>query len=482
MKQKQIKAVTGALILANIMSGLDATIINTALPAIIADLQGIQFMGWIVAVFLLGVCMSTPIWGKVGEIIGYKRTFQIALIIFILASLAEAVAPNIYFFLVARTIMGIGGGGMGSLPYVILGKIIANLHARTKAMGFLGASFSLASIFGPLLGGIIVDFLAWEWIFYINIPLGLLTIWLLQVNYQEEVPTHQFQFDFLGAGLLVSGLCAFLVGLQLVGLTRVEWILLFVFLGLLLLGLFWWWEGRVEAPLIQRRIFHNGTLVRDFLIFGLAWGGFIAYNTYASVWAQGLLGLSALFGGLTLIPNAVADIIGTQMATYFQDHFRAKTTLNVGLITILLTLLIMTFLSLQASLVWVMGAGIFAGFGVGLVFVILQVKVQEDAGPDLGVATSISYLMRILAQSLMSATYGIVLNQKLAQGVSQHAHINLKMLNKLTDAQTAVTLPQELLPILRQVLHQGLGAIMVTGASLLILALMGNNWQKKSLK
>lgn len=149
MKQKQIKAVTGALILANIMSGLDATIINTALPAIIADLQGIQFMGWIVAVFLLGVCMSTPIWGKVGEIIGYKRTFQIALIIFILASLAEAVAPNIYFFLVARTIMGIGGGGMGSLPYVILGKIIANLHARTKAMGFLGASFSLARFSGP---------------------------------------------------------------------------------------------------------------------------------------------------------------------------------------------------------------------------------------------------------------------------------------------------------------------------------------------
>ncbi len=163
MNKKQISMVTFAMILANVMAGLDSTIINTAIPAIIADLHGIQFMGWIIALMLLGMSVSTPIWSKLGEKIGNKAAFEISLVLFVLGSLFQGLAQNMYFFLIARTVMGIGAGGMGSIPYIMAGFIFDNIKKRTQVLGYLGASFSVAAIIGPLAGGYLVDSLSWHW-------------------------------------------------------------------------------------------------------------------------------------------------------------------------------------------------------------------------------------------------------------------------------------------------------------------------------
>ncbi|KRL80550.1 MFS family major facilitator transporter [Lactobacillus ultunensis DSM 16047] len=173
MNKKQILMVTWALILANIMSGLDATIINTAIPAIVSDLHGIQYMGWIVACFLLGMSVSVPIWSKLGERMGNKFAFELSLALFILGSILEGVAPDIYFFLISRVLMGVGAGGMGSLPYIIVGYIYPNVKKRTVILSYIAASFSAASIAGPLVGGWIVDALSWHWVFYINVAIRL---------------------------------------------------------------------------------------------------------------------------------------------------------------------------------------------------------------------------------------------------------------------------------------------------------------------
>ena len=133
MNKKQVTMVTIALMLGNVMSGLDGTIINTAIPAIVASLHGIQFMGWIVAIFLLGMSISIPIWTKVGEKITNKRAFEISLALFVIGSALQGMAPNIIFFLCSRFIMGVGAGGMGSLPYIIAGYVFKNIKTRTKA-------------------------------------------------------------------------------------------------------------------------------------------------------------------------------------------------------------------------------------------------------------------------------------------------------------------------------------------------------------
>ena len=307
MTKKQVTMVTFAMVLANVMAGLDSTIINTAIPAIVADLHGIQFMGWIIAIMLLGMSVSTPIWTKVGEKIGNKSAFELSLLFFVLGSLFQGLANNMYFFLLARALMGVGAGGMGSLPYIMAGFIFDNIKARTKILGYLGAAFSVAAIIGPLVGGYLVDSLSWHWVFYINIPIGLLAIFLSLLYYREGTIKETPKFDVLGSFLIIVGLTLLLLGIQLLGLTN-SWIVIsLVIAGIVLLVLFFMHEKNHTNPVVPISMFKNRALVGDFLLFIFSWGAFLAVNTYLPMWAQGLLGTTALIGGMTLIPNSLVE-------------------------------------------------------------------------------------------------------------------------------------------------------------------------------
>ena len=201
MTKRQRNWVMASLLLASIMSGLDATIINTALPAIISDLHGIQYMGWIVAVFLLGMAVFSPLWGKLGDRIGNKKAFGLSILIFIVSSMIEGTAGNIWVFIIARTFMGIGAGGMGSIPYIILAQLYRNIHRRSQGLAYISAAWSGATIIGPLVGGWIVDTLSWHWVFYINLPIGIITILILNVFFKEQVEVVRTPFDYRGFSL-----------------------------------------------------------------------------------------------------------------------------------------------------------------------------------------------------------------------------------------------------------------------------------------
>lgn len=256
MSKRRVLIVTCALLLSNAMGGLDSTIINTALPAIISDLHGIQLMGWIVAVFLLGTAVTTPLWSKLGEYIGNKSSYQIATSLFVIGAFLEGMSPNVYFLIVARTIMGIGNGGMTSLPYIIYAKLYQNPHKRTQVLGFVTASFSTATIIGPLVGGWIVDTFSWHWVFYINVPIGLLSIIVVQLFFKVPKATKQNQpVDYLGATLMASGLICLLMAIEMIGTISILWVglLLVVALGLLIAMLIV--ENRAVDPIIE--VLHN---------------------------------------------------------------------------------------------------------------------------------------------------------------------------------------------------------------------------------
>lgn len=183
--------VTFALVLSNMMAGLDATIINTALPAIISDLHGIQYMGWIVAIFLLGMAVSTPLWSKFGEKRGNKVAYITATIVFMIGALFQGLAPNIIWFITARSVMGIGAGGMNTIPFIIYSQIFKNIKRRSQVIGIASAGFSGTSIIGPLIGGWIVDTFSWHWVFYINLPLALLSILIIAFFFKiKETLNH----------------------------------------------------------------------------------------------------------------------------------------------------------------------------------------------------------------------------------------------------------------------------------------------------
>lgn len=489
MNKKQVTMVTVALMLGNVMSGLDSTITNTAIPAIVSALHGIQFMGWIVAIYLLGMSISIPIWTKIGEKITNKKAFEISIVLFVIGSALQGMAPNIVFFLCSRLIMGIGAGGMGSLPYIIAGYVFKNIKKRTQVLGYLTASFNGAAILGPLIGGWLIDALSWHWVFYINVPIGLVVLIICLIYYKPVTPKSSPVFDLPGAGFLIAGLLLFLGGIQLLGIANNITVAALVICSLVLLFLFFMREKRAENPIIPLSIFKKHDLNGDFLLFAFTWGAFIAVNTYLPMWAQALLGLSALLGGMTLIPNSIVEIIASQTVATIQEHLRTFTLVMIGIITMMISVGGM-FLSDLSTPVWLLTIlAAFSGIGVGFIFVALQVKVQIDAGvKDMPTATSTSYLIRILAQTVMAAVYGVIMNLSLEHGIAHRTDITMSMMNKLSDAETAKSLPQHLLPEMRTIFHSGIKEIMLVSFILLIIATVFNfyyNWKKlpkKTLK
>lgn len=466
--------VTGALLLSNIMAGMDGTIVNTALPAITSDLHALQYMGWIVATFLLGMAVATPLWSKFGEHKGNKVAYISATMMFMVGAIFQGLAPNILWFIIARTVMGIGAGGMNTIPFIVFAEIYQNLRKRAEVLGISSACFGTASIIGPLLGGWLVDTWSWHWVFYVNVPIAIVAITIISIFYRNSGQQAAGKpVDYLGATLLVTSLTTILVAVQLIG-SAAWWVVVLLFL--IGVGLLYWMarvDNKAVDPIVPSRLFENRELVIDFSLFVIIWGSFIAFITYIPMWAQGLLGLSALLGGMTQIPGAVTNFIGSELVPFLQDRWGKYWIVTCGAASIFIAFLGIWIAGEDAPFWLLLTMGAFEGMGVGLVFNILQINVQTDAElRDVPIATSMGYLLRILSQTLMAAAYGVILNNQLFKGV-QHSHgITMTMLNKLSNAETAGSLPKALVPTMRDILYNGYRDIIIAAIILIIIALL----------
>ena len=388
-KQKRVSMV--ALLLANFIGGLDTTMLNTALPQIIKDLNGVNQLGLLTSILLFFVALTTVLWGKLGEVIGNKKAFQIATTIFLLASLLGGLSWNIWVMVFARGMMGLGIGGMVTIPYVIYAKLFPESKERAKALGWVTAFYSVASILGPIIGGFIVDLLGWSWVFYSLIPFGLLSVILLQVFYQETVVTHKPKVDAIGSGLLVA-----VSGLLLYWISHVTSQTLFINLGftgavVILATILWHWEKRVEDPILPISLLKNSSYLTK------------------NMWAQVVLKTNATLAGGTQILSSIAVMVATRLAANLIGRWTFKKLINVGFASIALSAIMMALAPVSASYLYIAGSGAFLGLGQGLVFPPAQVAFQ-DAVPkaQLNIATTFSLLMRTLGQTFMASIYGLV--------------------------------------------------------------------------
>lgn len=474
LKNQRRTIVTGALLLSNIMAGMDGTIVNTALPAITSDLHALQYMGWIVATFLLGMAVATPLWSKFGEHKGNKVAYISATTMFMVGAIFQGLAPNILWFIIARTVMGIGAGGMNTIPFIVFAEIYQNLRKRAEVLGISSTCFGTASIIGPLLGGWLVDTWSWHWVFYVNVPIAIVAITIISIFYRNSGQQAAGKpVDYLGATLLVTSLTTILVAVQLIG-SVAWWVVLILFL--IGVGLLYWMarvDNQAADPIVPSRLFKNRELVIDFSLFVIIWGSFIAFITYIPMWAQGLLGLSALLGGMTQIPGAVTNFIGSELVPFLQDRWGKYWIVTCGAASIFIAFLGIWIAGEDAPFWLLLTMGAFEGMGVGLVFNILQISVQTDAElRDVPIATSMGYLLRILSQTLMAAAYGVILNNQLFKGV-QHSHgITMTMLNKLSNAETAGSLPKALVPTMRNILYNGYRDIIIAAIILIVVSLL----------
>ncbi len=476
MTKRQLIVSTIALLLANFMGGLDATIVNTALPAITSSLNGIRLIGWISSIFLLGTAVTTILWGRLGEIIGNKRTFQIAMFIFIISSFVGGLSTSMVMLIIARAFMGIGAGGMISIPFVIYAHIYPNPAQRARALGWVTASYTLSTVVGPLIGGWLVDAFSWHWVLLINLPIGILTILMLQNSYHEDFEKASTSFDYHGALMLIITLTILLFASDALAASLLRTVILLV-IGLACAVLFYQIEKRKGmSAMIPTNLLKNWSIQSQNIIMFLLNGFFIGYSIYAPMWAQGLLGTNATWGGLTQIASSILLLIGTRWTAHLMINIPYRRIIMVGSTSVLISAFTLVLATKNAPYWWLIVSGGFEGLGVGLSFTPMQVSIQDGVEENLiSISTTWGLLVRTLGQTFMSAIFGAVLSLTTASQIK--APITNRMVNQLSDASTAKNVPQELLPQLTTILFNGIHVIMIIGLILVILALV-LNWRR----
>lgn len=482
MNNLQLNRASRALLLSNIMVGLEGTIIATALPSMMADLHGIQFMSWIIAIYMLLMAVSAPIWTKLSERFGYKRLIIIGTFLFILSSLIEGLSLSMPMLIAARALMGIGAGAMQQLPFVIYG-VLFDPARRRKATGNAISAYSLAAIIGPLIGGVIVSTLGWRWVFFINIPIGILMILAIKRNFFHKFIPNIKTIDYAGSTLLSTTVISLMLALQFTGNSSPNWTVIFFLLILSLLSglLFIFIEKHATDPVIPLALFKNHALMSKNLMMFLQYGFFGFYNNYLPTWAQGPLGTSALIGGLILVPSSIFIIFGTQTVARLTQFLSEKAIATIGFILMLLGDGILLTRPLHTSLFWLLLSAGLLGLASGWLTV-LQIAVQEVVPADqIGAATALNALIRTLGTTLILSGLSVSLNLTFDHAISQNHQLSFTLINKISDSTALKHISQTLVEPLRQVLYNGLHSLSLIAFFILLLAFfinLADSWKR----
>jgi len=481
--QSNVAVVTVAIFIATFMTAIEGTIVSTAMPTIIGSLHGVSLMNWVFSIYLLMTAVSTPIYGKLSDIIGRKPVLMFGLALFVVGSTLCAMSNSMLTLILARVVQGLGSGAIQPLTFTIIADIYP-LDKRAKILGFNGSAWGIAAIIAPLLGGFIVEKLSWHWVFLINLPVGLITIALIWIFLKEDKREHdKVRIDYTGTALLVLILLPLMLALQYlsassmllpIGLALVSVVSVFLFIKV---------EKHVADPILPLQLFKNKTFVIQNIIALLVSGFLIGFEAYIPTWMQGILGLSPSMGGFAVTPSSIVWIFGSFWAGSLIKKMAPNRIIYISLFFIGLANIALLTANVSTPFIYFCGLAAVGGLGFGLTITTTTVTTQTVVSPEnVGVATSFNTLLRTIGQSMMVSVYGIILNTALIKGAAENKKITVDMMNQLIDPQTASSLPTELLPKMRQILFSGLHNMYVASLVLLVIGLVLNTLELKNHK
>jgi EmrB/QacA subfamily drug resistance transporter len=410
---QQILVIMSGLMMGMFLAALDQTIVSTALPTIVGDFRHSNLLSWVITAYLLASTASTPIWGKAGDLYGRKRVFQLAIVVFLIASALCGLSRNIFELIAFRGLQGIGGGGLLSLAFAIIGDVIPP-RERGRYQGYFGAVFGVSSIVGPLAGGFAVDHLTWRYIFYVNLPLGVAALIVTNRVLRLPVRKREVRIDWWGAILLVAGVSCILLATQLGGSTYRggSWQVIGLFvIGVLVLAGFAFREAAAPEPILPLRLFRLQIFtVSNVISFvsGVAMFGALAFLPQ---YLQLVHGVSATESGLLLLPLLVGVLaMSISSGIYISRTGRYRWFPLVGTVIVTVGLALLAGLGAHTSLT-IVGLDILVfGVGLGLFMQVLTLVVQ-NAVPmnELGVATSSVTFFRSMGGAIGASALGAVL-------------------------------------------------------------------------
>jgi EmrB/QacA subfamily drug resistance transporter len=457
LSHRRVLIIIGALMLGMFLAALDQTIVSTALPTIVADLHVASHLAWIVVAYLLAATVSTPLWGKLGDQYGRKFFFQAAIVIFLCGSALSGLSRSMTELIAFRAVQGLGGGGLMVGAQAIVGDIVSP-RERGRYQGLFGAVFGVASIVGPLLGGVFVDQLSWHWIFYINIPIGALALAVVAIQVPGNLRRVHHVIDYLGAAVLVFS-ASFLVLFTSLGGTTYPWgsptIIAFGVAGAVLLVIFVVVERRAIEPVLPLHLFSNqGFSVTSLVGFIVGFAMFGAI-TYLPVFFQIVHGESPTASGLQLLPLLVGLIIcstGSGILISKTGRYRVFPIAGTALLTVGLLLLsrlgVGTSLTVAALYMFVLGVGL------GCVMQVLVLIVQNAVPyPELGVATSGATFFRSIGGSFGTAIFGAIFSNVLVGNLVRHLGTA-----RLPTGLPSASITPAIMDKLPQTVHHGVAA------------------------
>lgn len=415
---REILTVFSGLMAGMLLAALDQTIVSTALPTIVGELGGLDHLSWVVTAYLLTTTVSTPLYGKLSDLYGRKLMFQAAIVIFLIGSVLCGVAQNLGQLIAFRGIQGVGGGGLMAMAFAIIGDVVSP-RERGRYTGYLGAVFALSSVAGPLLGGFFVDHLSWRWVFYVNLPIGIVALFVTSSVLRLPFTRRDHRIDLEGAALLVVGVSALLLALVWGG-NEYEWgsttIVGLLAASAVLLTIFVIWEGRAEEPILPLRLFRGRVFTIGVLLSFVIGASMFGAIVFLPLFLQVVTNASATNSGLLLLPlmaGLMTTSVGSGRVIARTGHYRRWPM--AGMLTSAAGMALLSTMDAETSRLESSLYMVVLGLGIGMVMQVLVLAMQNASEPqDMGVVTSSANFFRSLGGSMGISVFGAIFASLLA--------------------------------------------------------------------
>ena len=479
MKKTNVPIVTLAIFMTTFMTAIEGTIVSTAMPTIVSDLDGLEIMNWVVSIFLLMTAVSTPLYGKLADSIGRKPVFLFGIALFVIGSSLCGLAQNMIELILFRVIQGLGSGAVQPVAITIIADLYT-LQKRAKMLGLNSGFWGVASVIAPLLGGFIVQHLSWHWVFYINVPIGIIAFLLVLVYLREPKHKSSSKLDLQGTIWLVLLLLALMFFLQDLG-SNMNLLVMAALAVLIVISviLFFRAEKRAADPIMPLSMLRDKEFFALNIITLLIFGVVIGFEFYIPTWMQGINGTNASLAGFAVTPSSLMWIVGSFLIGGMLGRWGIRKTYDYMLTILVGADLVLILVPIYTPF-WVFCiVATFNGTAFGAITTASQVRSQVLVPKDdIGVATSFNTLMKYLGQTMMVSIYGIAFNTMVAKGLAKHPGLTQEMMNKIVSAENAKTLASNVVPQLRQILLGGLKAVYVVSMIVIIISILLNQTYK----
>ncbi|WP_224240449.1 MDR family MFS transporter [Hyalangium gracile] len=462
MRKTHRPLTTAALALSLFMAALEMTVVSTAMPTVVSDLGGIEHYAWVFTAYMLASTVTVPIFGKLTDLYGRKPIILFGITLFLAGSVASGLSPSMQWLIVFRTVQGLGAGAIQPTTLTIIGDLYS-LEERGRVQGLFSAVWAVSGLVGPLAGGLIVRWLSWHWIFYINVPVGLGTMVLLFIFFHEHIEKQKRPLDIVGAVLLSLGVVALLLGAQGHDNRLVPLVVAAVLLGAFVLV-----ERKVKEPIMPPSVLVRPTIAIASVTSALFSAAMFGASTYVPLFVQGVLGGTATQAGAMLTPMLVAWpvcalICGRVMV---KVGFRPLIMGGLGLSALSTVVLALVLRPGAPLLLPELAMGLF-GAGLGFAATALLIAVQTSVGWEMrGVATASNMFFRTIGGALGVGAMGGVLVERL----TADPRIPVSAANELLGPEHGRGLGEEVLRQLSGSLADGLATNFWIMAAMSVLA------------